>query len=123
MIKRPISKTGDIQYLELGKIVVLLSFLFAVVSSVTDSLKFNLANASTVVSVIIFMLVGCIAMVFLFVELSELFSLLKRFVVRIFLQRVYVTVLYVIDWIEETVNEPFVISSSEYRNKLCVSRS
>jgi len=72
MLKNPISKTGNIRYLEILKIFVLISFLYAFIS---DFKSFELLN--NVLIYIGYLLVLILLIIVIYVNIIELNDLVK----------------------------------------------
>jgi|LGOV01.1.fsa_nt_gb hypothetical protein len=83
MIKSPITKTGELRYFELIKIIVLLSFLYAIIADILNLYSSTLSTMSITTSYVVF---GMILVQLLIVNLSyfnEIWSILHQLVVNL----------------------------------------
>ncbi|PAT01033.1 hypothetical protein CI105_08855 [Candidatus Izimaplasma bacterium ZiA1] len=73
MIKYPISKTGNIKYLEVFKIFVLISFFYAIISNLNSTLILN-----NILVYFAYLIVGVLIFLVVYVNVIEISEILKN---------------------------------------------
>lgn len=121
MIKAPISKTGEIKYFEFIKIAILILLFYAFFSINIEKVSYSFHFATTInILIVNGILFGLFAFT-AFLELIELFALIKKTIIKyvpicVFVYSIYETILSVI---KEFINN---LNNSNNHIKLCVIR-
>ena len=121
MIKAPISKTGEIKYLEFIKISILILFFYALFSVNIEKVSYSFHYATSVNILIVNIVVFALFIFTLFLELIELFKIIRKYIIKSIPLCIFVYDIYedMISTIKEFINN---LNNSNSHIKLCVIR-